>query len=432
MHLIKESKTMELWIFQTGEPIPSDDGNQRPMRAMNLARSASERGWTTSIWSSRFFHQMSRQRRKTKSNNVESHTDIILIDSPGYRSNVGVGRLIDHIILAWRLRSTLAKTVSRPDIAFIGFPPIEFAWVAVSWCQKRGIPCVLDVKDLWPTYFVEKLPPIFRGIGRIAFCLQYWLAKDAMRRADCVTGPSQSYLSWVRTFSRRPHSPYDFVFPLLSRFDALNQDQEKVADSFWVSKGVNSNEEKYACFVGNLSATYDFKMVSDAWALASRDGYLSSCKFIICGTGTLDDEVTSLCIQQPNFLKIGWVDYPQAKRLYELSRFAIAPFQYLENFELNIPNKIYDFLSHHLPVVTTLGGETEHLLTEAECGVGGVSTVQDWYEVLIEMFHDDSVFEQRKSNVEAFQSRHLDGQQNYERALNKISTLSPSLKNEVS
>lgn len=282
---------------------------------------------------------------------------------------------------------------------------------------------MLDVKDLWPTYFVEKFPPILRGIARIAFCLQYWMAKDAMRRAHCVTGPSQSYLGWVSTFSTRPHSHYDFVFPLLSRFDTLNRDQEVVADSFWVSKGVNSNEEKYACFVGSLSATYDFKMVSDAWDRASRDGYLSGCKLIICGTGTIDDEVTSLCIQQPSFLKVGWVDYPQAKRLYELSRFAIAPFQYLENFELNIPNKIYDFLSHHLPVVTTLGGETDDLLTKAGCGVGGVSTVQDWYEALVEMFHDDSIFKQRKSNAQVFQSKHLDGHKNYEQAMNKIITL---------
>jgi len=414
---------MELWIFQTGEPIPSDGGNQRPMRAMNLARSARERGWSTSIWSSRFFHQMRRHRLKTISNNVEGHTDIILIDSPGYRSNMGVGRLVDHIILAWRLRSTLAKTGSGPDIAFIGFPPIEFAWVAVRWCQNRGIPCVLDVKDLWPTYFVEKFPPILRGIARIAFCLQYWMAKDAMRRAHCVTGPSQSYLGWVSTFSTRPHSHYDFVFPLLSRFDALEQDQEEVADSFWVSKGVNSNEEKYACFVGNLSATYDFNTVSDAWDRAIRDGYLSGCKLIICGTGTLDDEIISICAKQPGFLKVGWVDYPQAKRLYELSRFAIAPFQYLENFELNIPNKIYDFLSHHLPVVTSLGGETQDLLTEADCGIGGVSTVDDWYKVLIEMFHDDSIFDQRKSNAEAFKSKHLDGHKNYEQAMNKIITL---------
>ena len=34
---ILKMKKLEIWIFQTGEPLHCDAGNNRPMRAMNLS-----------------------------------------------------------------------------------------------------------------------------------------------------------------------------------------------------------------------------------------------------------------------------------------------------------------------------------------------------------------------------------------------------------
>ena len=38
---------MDIWILQTGEPLHSDKGNPRPMRAMNLSNKLVERGHFT-------------------------------------------------------------------------------------------------------------------------------------------------------------------------------------------------------------------------------------------------------------------------------------------------------------------------------------------------------------------------------------------------
>ena len=48
---------MKVWIFQTGEPLHSDDDNPRPMRAMNLANSLVDMGHSVIIWSSAYYHQ---------------------------------------------------------------------------------------------------------------------------------------------------------------------------------------------------------------------------------------------------------------------------------------------------------------------------------------------------------------------------------------
>ena len=56
---------MNIWIFQTGEPLHSDNNNPRPMRAMNLANKLIDRGHKVTLWSSAFFHQ-SKTHRATK------------------------------------------------------------------------------------------------------------------------------------------------------------------------------------------------------------------------------------------------------------------------------------------------------------------------------------------------------------------------------
>ena len=48
---------MNIWIFQSGEPLHSDNDNSRPMRAMNLANTLVIKGHNVVIWSSAFYHQ---------------------------------------------------------------------------------------------------------------------------------------------------------------------------------------------------------------------------------------------------------------------------------------------------------------------------------------------------------------------------------------
>ena len=44
---------------------------------------------------------------------------------------------------------------SKPTISFIGFPPVEWAFIAVLWSKLNKIKTILDIKDLWPEIFYE-------------------------------------------------------------------------------------------------------------------------------------------------------------------------------------------------------------------------------------------------------------------------------------
>jgi len=135
---------MKVWIFQTGEPLHCDVGNPRPMRVINLANTLVKKGHNVIIWSSSFYHQKKFHRTKLfKKIIINKKLEIRLIPSPGYKKNISIKRLFDHFILAYNLKKKLYIEKTLPDAAFVGYPPIETAFIMTSWLKKKKIPYLL-------------------------------------------------------------------------------------------------------------------------------------------------------------------------------------------------------------------------------------------------------------------------------------------------
>ena len=68
-------------------------------------------------------------------------------------------------MLGWRLGQLLKRENKPPDVAFIGYPLIEIAAVMTKWLAKKNVRCTLDVKDQWPTIFIDALPKLLQPVG---------------------------------------------------------------------------------------------------------------------------------------------------------------------------------------------------------------------------------------------------------------------------
>ncbi len=181
---------MKVWIFQTGEPLHCDAGSLRPMRAMNLANALVAAGHKVVLWSSSFYHQEKRQR-VTDNNRVKvsGSLEIRLVASPGYQRNIGPGRLWDHAVLGRNLAKLLDAETTVPDVAFVGYPPIETAAVMTRWLAARRVPCMVDVKDQWPAIFIDALPAPLKLVGRIALAPYFYYGRRALRDATALSHP---------------------------------------------------------------------------------------------------------------------------------------------------------------------------------------------------------------------------------------------------
>jgi len=358
---------------------------------MNLANALVAAGHNVVLWSTAFYHQEKRHRTRGAERMVISpQLEIRLIPSPGYRRNIGLGRLWDHAILAHNLLKLLKNEAIPPDVAFVGYPPIESAAVLTRWLNRRSVPCVLDVKDQWPTIFLRALPARLHAVGRFCLAPYFYFARRAMRDATALTAMAAGFLQWAADFAGRTVGELDRVVPLTTPGGQVSDVELAAARAWWQQQGVGLDGKPRICFVGSHTTAFDFAAVLEAArALASRG---ADCEFIICGDGPSSKVWREQAHGASNVRFVGWIDRAQIAALAAVSLAALAPYKNTEDFTMSIPNKVIDSLSLGLPVLSPLEGEVAKLIDMHEVGLGyGPRTGRSLAECVEALMSDQSL-----------------------------------------
>lgn len=361
--VIAARRPLEAWVFQTGEPLPHLGGSARPMRAANLTDALLSAGHTVTLWTADFSHQEGRHLTGRHSRiSLGPNLEVRLLSSRGYSKNVGVDRLVDHAQLGLTLRRMLARC-EPPDVAFVGYPPIEPAAVLTRWLRQRGVPTLLDVKDQWPDVLLRAAPRRAEPLGRLALSGYRYLGRRAMRDATGLSSISGPFLDWAVGYAGRRRRATDVVAPLTSPGYRSEIERVDAARDWWNLRGVPDDSRVRVAFVGTLGTAFDMGPVARA---ARRN---PDVQFVVCGTGSRESEIRDLMAGCANVVMPGWVDRDQGAVLYQRSSAALAPYAETRDFHLSIPNKILDALMHGLPVVTSLQGTVRSEVIDRGAGV---------------------------------------------------------------
>lgn len=360
---------MNIWIYQTGEPLHVDRNQLRPMRAINLANFLVDKGHDVTIWSSAFFHQKKEHRCKKFSELViNDKLTIKLIPSRGYKKNIGVGRLYDHFQLAVNLYAQLKSFNGKyPDVAFIGYPPIEANFILGKWLSKNKIPFLLDVKDQWPHIFIRKLPVSLKPIGKIIFQPYFSCGRALFTEAAAIVSISQSFLKWSQDFAKREAKPEDIVAPLTLPKNQLDDLSRNQSINRWANQGVVlDGSVPVFCFVGSLSNSFDFQPIIDV-AMRFKSQNIRA-QFVIAGDGELYSQIKNSSEELDNVIMPGWISEPDISTLLSSATASLAPYRNTSDFEASIPNKVIDAMAYGLPLLSSLKGEVKSLIDDYEIG----------------------------------------------------------------
>lgn len=383
---------MKIWILQTGEPLQIDKARSRPMRAMNLSNALEKNGHDVLIWSSNFDHFSKNHRSKNENSFKVSDTlSIRLISSSGYNSNVGLARLIDHAKLALNLRKML-KNENPPDIAFIGYPPIETAWILTGWLKRRKIPIILDIKDAWPEVLLRVLPSKIRFLGRILLFPYTLMMKKTFKNVVGICAPTDEFLNWGLKKAGRERNLFDTVAPLTSPNSDFTNDEIISAGKWLDSLGIKNDETVRISFIGSLNTAFDFKPVIHA---AQNLNY----QFVIAGDGPMYKEIKNMSIGIKNIIMPGWLSECQSKVLSERSKIMLAPLKDLPDFRMSIPNKFFDYMSHGKPILSSISGVAGKLISDNNIGREYTNKdIDSLADLLNEVLADDNLITEMSSN----------------------------------
>lgn len=422
---------MKFWIFQTGEPLHTDGGAPRPMRAINLANALLAAGHSVILWSSAFSHQEKKHRaREYQKLRLNDSLEVRLIPSPGYKLNIGLGRLYDHAVLAMNLKKALNEEREVPDVGFIGYPPIEFAYVAMSWLKAYGVPAVVDAKDQWPQFFVDPFPKVLQPIVKLGFAPYFYLGRKVMQEATCFSSMSQSFLSWMAKYAKRPLNSLDFVAPLSPINQVLSTQNLSNSLDWWSKKGILSDGKKRFFFVGSFTRSFDFIPVAVAAKLANQAGL--DWQFVICGDGAEAREIRGIFDGLPNVICPGWVNRTNIIALANISIAGLAPYRNIDNFVNNVPNKVIDYLSMGKLIISPLWGEVNALINQHV--VGATYKQQDGenlFEVLKRICNNQSMINNMSENALNLYKRDFSGERIYQDLVDRLVALPSTIKRDL-
>ena len=383
---------MKIWILQTGEPVQTDKARSRPMRAMNLSNALVKDGHDVEIWTSNFDHFLKNHRSKAQNNFEVSKTlKIRLISSRGYRSNIGIGRLIDHAELALNLRKML-KSEIPPDVAFIGYPPIETAWILTKWLKNKKVPILLDIKDAWPEILLRVFPPQIKFLGRLVITPYTLMMKRTFKDVDGICAPTNEFLNWGLNNASRRKALFDTVAPLTSPSSDFKNDEIVSAGKWLDSLGIYDDKTARVSFIGSLNTAFDFKPV----IFAAQN---LRCQFVIAGDGPMYKEIMNMSAGIKNIVMPGWLTECQSKVLSERSKIMLAPLKDLPDFKMSIPNKFFDYMSNGKPIFSSISGVAGKLISDNNIGREYTNNDLDSLANLLkEVLADDNLIEEMSDN----------------------------------
>ena len=356
---------MVVWVQNPFDSLPGE--GSRKMRYWLMCEAFARAGHRVVFWTSDFSHATKRARsarggkvEEWKRGKVDGGSGLTSLTTPDfevkliptrpYSCNVSFARVRSHraYARAWLRLAADEAARAKPDLVVASIPTISGAAAARALGHRYGAKVVVDVQDAWPETF-ERLVPRF-----ILWPLRR-AARRVYRDADLVTGVSARY----RDLTCRPDFYLAYhgieVEKLNSEnVEKLGEDSSNNLSTSHCSTVPPFHLSTSLLYIGNLGRTYDLATV--VRAVEANDDFTLD----VAGFG----DFASTC---PRVRFHGLLAASALEPLLASAAVGVVPMA--SDSWVGVPNKFLDYARAGLPIVSSLGGETEALLAKYRSGV---------------------------------------------------------------
>lgn len=379
---------MKIWLVTIGEPVPIQEGaRDRLHRTGYFAHFLADQGHDVIWWTSTFDHFRKKNLfHEDTTLSMNNRLQIRLLYGCDYSTNVSLARFRNHRQIGRKFAALAREEANRPDVIVSGLPTIELCAESVKYARDRGVQTVLDIRDLWPDIFVDVLPSSARWLGRLALAPLFRSVRFALGNCTSIIAVSQGYLDWGMQHAGREPSSNDVVFPLGYSKPAVTHGELKRAQAALQGKGVDFSKS-IIWFVGTFGKTYDLRTVIDAARRLDARG-MRNAEFVLSGSGENYSALAEHAKGLSNVVFTGWIDAAEIACMMRVAHIGLMA--YAKGAPQGHPNKLFEYMSAGIPIVSSLCGETDRLLSREGCGVTyKAEDVDGLAEMLLQLIEDE-------------------------------------------
>jgi glycosyltransferase involved in cell wall biosynthesis len=246
--------------------------------------------------------------------------------------------------------------VRRVDLVWGTSPPIFQAFSAWLIARLKGVPFLLEVRDLWPAFAIEV------GVLKnpILIKLSLWLERFLYRHADLVVVNSPGYLE----HTKEKGAKHIEVIP--NGADAKMFDPQKKGSDLRKKFGlVNKFLVVYA---GAHGISNDLNVILRTAEILSKNSLIH---FILIGDGKEKSALQKKAceMQLSNLTFIDPVSKNQMADVLAAADACIAILKPLELYKTTYPNKVFDYMAAGRPVLLVIDGVIRKVVEDANCGL---------------------------------------------------------------
>ncbi len=417
------------WLVKAGEPavFSEKQKNMKPLRTGMIAKSLLESGHRVTWWTGNFQHHDKsfigpKGEHKTS---IVGKLTMEYAPSPGYKKNISIQRFIDHRALANNMEKKMTHR-DKPNLIYCSWPPVETSELFLNFALEENIPYVLDVRDQWPDVIYRRLGSRF-GLSKFPrFLLSYEKAvKRCFSHATSVISISPTFLDWVYRRSGRLRNSKDIVCPLSSEDLSTYNSDNGVLTKFWLEKGVCLSDSKLRIvLVGTLTKQRSFLRFIDA---ILHERVPKQIQLVVCGTGQLEEYLKN--IQSDKVVYAGYVGRDHMSCLMAFSHIGLLAYDPTEDFTMSIPNKVGEYLSGGLHILTNLKGEISKLLDNT----GAMSHFEpedpeNIVDCILALYNQKELLLEKRNTSRKLFLENLSAKVNYSKLINNFEVLIEDFK----
>ena len=357
------SKT--IWIINHYALTPAQGGLNRHYF---FARELQKRGYHVRIFTSSVIHNtcinMISKNEKVFFKDVEYEgVQYTYLKSSEYKGN-GISRIKNMLGFAYSIKKIWKKYKhENPDLIYTSTPDLFTAWKAEKFAKKHKLPCVVEIRDLWPLSIVE-----YKDFSEKnpAIKVLYALEKKIYKRADALVFTMAGGKDYIVDKKWDKNINSDKVFNVNNGIDLIEQDKQR--DENILDDADLTDDTFKVVYAGSIRTANSIDLLVQAAELLKEH---NDIRFLIYGDGDKREELEQYCVNNgiTNVKFKGKVDKKYIPYICSKASVNVLTYKNAGTWKYGgSQNKMFDYMNSGRPIVTNIKMGYS-LLEQFNCGI---------------------------------------------------------------